>query len=208
MRLIKNLLFLLLAGVGIYAVYIYFWGGDEKGYGIDETPLHVEMVRSIAEISTISYKDEVVEDSVEFYTSTTDQLSGNVLKMTDLDFWKYGVRASNIKRRLTLIIKGEVRYGFDFKQRPIDVQFNSDTIWLNLPKPKILDVLVVPTATEVFQENGDWHDSARRAMEKKAIQQLKKNSEALNLNEKATKQMEKLLRNIVPKDRVLLIYFH
>ncbi len=208
MRFIKNILFLLLVGIGIFAIYRYFWGGDEKGYAIDDTPLHVEMVRSIAEISTISYKDEVVEDSIEYYDGTGEQVSGNLLKIADLDFWKYGVRASNIKRRLTLIIKGEVRYGFDFTKKPIDIQHNADTIWLNLPKPKILDVLVVPSATEVFQENGDWHDGARRSMEKKAIEQLKTNADALDLNKKATKQMEKLLRNIVPKERVLLIYFN
>ena len=68
---------LALIGFGVYSIYDYFWGGQEDTYAIEDTPLHVEKVRSIAEISTISYRDEVVEDSIEYYKSTSEQLSGN-----------------------------------------------------------------------------------------------------------------------------------
>lgn len=207
-RLIKNIIALILIGIIVYAVYDFFKGDNSSEYSIEDTPLHVEMVRSIAEISTISYKDEVVEDSIEYYNGTAEQVSGNVLKMADLDYWKYGVRASNIKRRLTIIVKGEVRFGFDFTKKGIDIQHNKDTIWINLPKPKLLDVLVVPSATEIFQENGEWGDGARKNLEKQAISQLKKNAKTLDLAKKSMVQMEKLLRNISPKDRVLLIYFN
>lgn len=207
-RLVKNILALAVIGICIFAVYDYFWRQDSSEYAIDDTPLKVEMVRSIAEISTISYKDEVVEDSIEYFKNSTDQISGNILKLGDLDYWKYGVRASNISRRLTLIVKGEVRYGFDLTKHQIDIQHNADTIWLNMPKPKILDVIVVPSATTIFQENGDWSDQARIKMEKKAISQLILNAEKLNLQKKTISQMDKLLRKIVPKDRVLLIYFN
>jgi len=207
-RLVKNLLALAVIGLCIFAVYDYFWRDDSSDFAIENTPLKVEMVRSIAEISTISYKDEVVEDTIVYYKSTSEQVSGNILKMGDLDYWKYGIRSSNIDKRLTLIVKGEVRYGFDLSKHPIDIQHNKDTIWLNIPKPRILDVIVVPSATEIFQENGDWNDKARVTLEKKAIAQLKANAEKLNLLKKTTSQMEKLLRSIVPKDRVLLIYFN
>lgn len=207
-RLVKNILVLAVIGLCVFAVYDYFWRQDSAGYAIDDTPLKVEMVRSIAEISTISYKDEVVEDSIEYFDNTMDQVSGNILKMGDLDYWKYGIRSSNIDRRLTLILKGEVRYGFDLTDHQIDIQHNKDTIWLNLPKPRILDVIVVPSATIIFQENGNWSDKARITMEKKAIAQLRNNAEQLDLKKKSITQMDKLLRKIVPKDRVLLIYFN
>ncbi len=207
-RFIKNILVIAVIGLCIFAVYDYFWRQESSGYSIDNTPLRVEMVRSIAEISTISYKDEVVEDSIVYYDNTSDQISGNILKMGDLEYWKYGIRSSNIDRRLTLIVKGEVRYGFDLTKKQIDVQHNADTIWINMPKPKILDILVFPSATVIFQENGQWTDNARISLEKKAIAQLRQNAEKLDLHKKATVQMEKLLRKITPKDRVLLIYFN
>ncbi len=200
-----NLLILALIGVGIYAIYSYFRGDGEADYAIENTPLKIEMVRSIAEISTISYSDEVVEDSVEFYSSATEQLSGNALKMMDPDFWKYGVRASTIKRRLTLIVRGEVRYGFNLTDRHIGIRHNPDTVWVTVPEPTILDVLVVPSETEVFQENGDWSDNARRRLEKSAIAQLKNNARKLDLAEKAKKQLSTLLATIIPDKRTLII---
>ena len=207
-RLIKNIAALILIGIIGYAVYDFFKSGSEESYSIEDTPLQVEMVRSIAEISTISYKDEIVQDTIEYYKGTGEILTGNLSKMADLDYWKYGVRASNVKRRLTLIIRGEVKYGFDLTKNPIDIQHNKDTIWVNLPKPQILDVLIVPSATEVFQENGEWEDKATRTLEKKAIQNLRSSAKKLELDKKAMKQMEKLLRSIMPKGRTLLIYFN
>lgn len=203
--MVVNLLVLALIGFGVYSIYDYFWGGQEDTYNIEDTPLHVEKVRSIAEISTISYRDEVVEDSIEYYKSTSEQLSGNALKMTDPDFWKYGIRASGIKRRLTIIVRGEVRYGFDLTKKHIDIRHNADSIWVTVPQPSLLDVLVVPSETEIFQENGDWSDAARRKMEKAAIAQLRKNAEHLNLAEKSKKQLSTLLSNIIPDKRTLII---
>lgn len=207
-RLIKNILVLAcIVALGIF-LYSYFFSDKEERFSIENTPLHIERIRTIAEISTISYKDEVVVDSIEYYSEINEQVSGNLQKMTNIDQWKYGVTSSSIKRRLTLIVKGEVRFGFDLTNKNLDVQHNEDTIWINLPKPKIIDVLVVPSQTEVYLENGIWDDYARRKLEKRAILLLKWNASKLGLAEKAMKQMDKLLRSITPKDRVLLIYFN
>lgn len=207
-RLIKNILILACTiALGIF-LYSYFFGDKEERFSIENTPLHIERIRTIAEISTISYKDEVVVDSVEYYSEINEQVAGNLQKLTNIDQWKYGVTSSSIKRRLTLIVKGEVRFGFDLTDKNLDIQHNEDTIWINLPKPKIIDVLVVPSQTEVYLENGIWNDSARRTLEKRATKLLKWNALKLGLEEKATKQMDKLLRTIIPKNRTTLIYFH
>jgi hypothetical protein len=205
-RLIKNIAFIVGASFLGYFLYHYFTK-TESDFGIDDTPLKVEMIRAIAEISTVSYKDEVVQDSVEYYETEKEQISGNFYKLSDPEFWKYGLRASNIKRRLTLIVKGEVRVGFNFKNNKIDIAQNEDTIWFNLPKAKILDVLISPSGTEVFLENGAWSDGARRSLENKAIDQLKRNAEELKLKEKARESMDRLLRKLIPNEKVVLIYF-
>lgn len=206
-RLLQNLIVLALVGVGCYAIYNYFFSGADEDYQIEDTPLRVEMVRSIAEISTVSYKDEVVQDSVEFYQSSSEQLSGNAMKLTDPDFWKYGVRASAIKRRLTIIVRGEVRYGFDLTKDKIKIQHNADTIWVTVPPPKILDVLVTPSETEIFQENGDWSDHAVRRLETSAVVQLKRNAEQLDLASKSKHQLSTLLQSILPDQRKLILYY-
>lgn len=206
-RLIQNLVVLALIGVGVYSIYRFFIVEETPEYTIENTPIKVELVRSIAEIATVSYKDEVVRDTIEFYKTAGEQFQGNVEKIADLDFWKYGLRASNIKRRLTLIVRGEVRYGFNLTDKKIKISHNSDTIWINMPKPEILDVLVVPSKTEVFQENGDWKDYERKKLEKGAIKELENSANALNLNEKAENQMKTLLRALIPDEKKLIIYF-
>jgi hypothetical protein len=206
-RFIKNIFILVVILALGYFLYNYFFKEEEDRFSLESTPLHIERIRSIAEISTISYKDEVVVDTVEYYEGTNEMVSGNLNKMTSLDNWKYGVRPSSVKRRLTLIVKGEVRYGFNLTEKNVVVQHNEDTIWVNLPKPKIIDVLVVPSQTEVFLENGTWGDAARVKLEKRAINRLKWNASKLDLEKKASTQMDKLLRAIIPKDRKVLIYF-
>lgn len=205
-RLIKNLVILVLLIAGAYLIYNYF-NSKEDRFELLNSPIKIEQIRSIAEISTVSYKDEVVEDSVEFYTSISDKVSSNLLKMTDLDYWKYGIRQSNIKRRLTLIIQGEVLIGFDLKENPIQVDNNNDSIFIILPSAKVLDVLVSPSKTEIFQENGEWKDFERKKLEKRAIAQLKLNALELDLIEKANANMERLMTQLIPDNRTLIIAF-
>lgn len=207
-RFIKNLVGLTLLCLVIFLMYRFFKdNANSKEWEIEDTPMHVESIKTIAEISVVSYKDEVVVDSIEYYKNVNEQLSGNFQKIADLDNWKYGIVASNIKRRLTLIVKGEVRFGMDLSKGNYKVSQNEDTLWFNLPKPEILDVLISPSSTEVFQENGDWPDKARVQMENRAKNRLKKNAENLNLYAKTEENIRQLFEKIIHTDKKIIFYF-
>lgn len=179
---------------------------ENSEWELEQSPLKIENIRKIAELSTVSYLDEVVMDTVEYYDDLSDQITGNIKQLTHVDDWKYTLRGSYVKRRLTLIVGGEVRYGFDLKDSVFNVKSSGDTIIVTVSEPKILDILVVPSKTTVFQEHGNWHDNTRRKLQQKAINELTKRSQQLGLEEKSKKQLESLLQKLV-SDRTLIVTY-
>lgn len=201
-RLLKNLLVVALIGGGVYLIYHFFFQDKpEEELRIDDTPIHIESVRSIAEISVVNYKDEVVMDSVIRHRGNSTWSWLDSRKMVD----KY--LNSNIKRRLTIIVRGEVRFGVDLSESNFKVRQNEDSIFIELPKPKVLDVVVSPSRTEVFQEQGKWSDRERKTLEVKAKAKLVKNAESLNLNEKTEKNIRRLMNQMIRTDKKVIISF-
>lgn len=202
-RLLKNILAILIVGGLGYFVYYYFFirstGSDELR--IDDTPIHIESVRSIAEISVVNYKDEVVMDSVIRHRGNSTWTWLDSKKMVD----KY--LNSNIKKRLTIIVRGEIRFGVDLSESNFAVRQTEDSIFIQMPKPKVLDVVVSPSRTEVFQEQGSWSDRERKTLELKAKDKLVKNAEALNLNEKTEKNIRRLMNQMIRTDKEVVISF-
>ncbi|MDG1332413.1 MAG: DUF4230 domain-containing protein [Crocinitomicaceae bacterium] len=201
-RLLKNLVVLLIIGGVGYVIYLFFFKASEKeGLKIDETPIHVESIRSIAEISTVNYKDEVVMDSVIRHKGNSTWSWFDSRQMYD----KY--LNSNIKRRLTLIVRGEVRFGVDLSESNFATRQTEDSIFIQLPKPKVLDVVVSPSKTEVFQEQGKWSDRERKTLEVKAKAKLVENAMDLDLNSKTEKNMRRLMKQMIITDKKVIISF-
>lgn len=198
-RLLKNIAVLAAIGGLFYLVYWYFFtGGDEDELTIDDTGIKIESIRTIAEISTINYSDEVVVDSVERYDNSPS--------LFDPRDWQ-AIYSGNVKRRLTLIVRGEVQYGLDLTDGNYKIDQGEDTIIVRLPHPKRLDVVISPSKTEVFQEEGKWKDSERKKLELRAKYQLMKNASELDLEKKAEKHAERLMRKMIKTDKKLIITF-
>lgn len=177
----------------------YFAPSQDSSLKIAETPIQIESIRTIAEISTVSYKDEVVIDSVEYY--------GEFTSVLDPDEWMRVINRG-IKRRLTIIVQGEVKYGIDLTSKNYSISSNSDSIWVSLPEPKLLDVLVTPSKTEIFQEQGNWSDHTRRKLESKAKQKIQMNAEKLGLDKKAKTNIIRLFKKLIRTKRTLIISFN
>ena len=198
-RLIKNIIGLsLLIGLGL-VVYFFFIREGEKELEIDDTPIHVESIKTIAEISTVSYRDEVVVDTLERHKGSFDLMSP-----TD---WNNHVIERGVKRRLTIIYRGEVRYGLDLSEENYKVEQNKDTLWLTVPQPGVLDIIITPSETEVFQETGKWSDGDRKKLENEAKHKLKTNAENFGLQSKAKQNAERLLRKLVRTKKELVLRF-
>ncbi|MDX2362146.1 MAG: DUF4230 domain-containing protein [Crocinitomicaceae bacterium] len=202
-RLLKNVLALLIVAAAGVAIYIFVFTGNSDDLEIEDTPIHIESIRTIAEISTVSYTDEVVMDTVEFHKGITSNYS--------IDDWITWYN-NDVKRRLTLIIRGEIRYGLDLTDGNFTIESNKDTIWLSLPQAKLLDVIVSPSNTEVFQEtvsrgNAPWSDDVRKQMEMKAKAQLTEDAESLNLEAQAQENAERMFTKLIQTDKELIIEF-
>lgn len=183
----------------VMLAYNYFVPSDDSELKIADTPIHIESIKTIAEISTVSYKDEVVIDTVEYY--------GEFTSVLDPDEWMR-VLNRGIKRRLTIIVQGEVKYGIDLTNKDYSVTSNKDSIWVTLPAPKILDVIVTPSKTEIFQEQGAWGDHTRRKLEAKAKYRIQKNAEAISLQKKAQDNTVRLFKKLIRTKRTLIIRFN
>jgi len=174
---------------------------------IDDTPLRVEQIKAILELNTIRFRDEVVADSVELYSDAGDQGLNHFNKLTDFNTIDEFFKTSPIKRRLTLVVKGELLYGVNLKTSDFDINNEGDTLIIKLPEPELLSATVNPSNTDVFVENGVWSDYARRKMMLKAKKKMIQNGEDLHLPLKAKEPLEKIIKQLVKSDKPMKIIF-
>ncbi len=189
----------ILSLIGVVGYLAYRWFGPDTASDeivLQDSPLKVEQIRSILELNTLKFQDEVVVDSAEYYNSTSDQIAGNLNKLIDVDQFKHGISGSAVKRRLTLIIKGELLYGVDLKRRDFQMQPQGDTLIIVIPTPELLSIAVSPKKTEIVTENGYWKDYEIGALERNAKEKMKLSGERLRLVERAKEPLEKCLKGL------------
>lgn len=194
--------------IGVFIVVRMVRSGTSKtGAEIDDTPIRVEQIKAILELNTIRFRDEVVVDSVELYHDSKEHSLGNLEKLTDFNTMDEFFKGSQIKRRLTLIVKGDLLYGVNLKTSDFDLQNIGDTLVVHLPEPELLSATVNPSNTDVFAETGIWRDSERRNMMIKARKKMIRNGEDLHLALKAREPLEKTIRQLVHTDKPIKIDF-
>ena len=119
---------------------------EKRPLTIDDTPVIVSKIRSLGELTTACYYDEMV-------LTRTKQ---NALSSTALGSLAEGL-GKDVDDHLVLIAKGTVRAGLDLMDMSEeDVRFVGDTAYIRLPAPQYLDVIVNPSDFEVFAETGKW----------------------------------------------------
>lgn len=145
---------------------------------IDNTPLLVKNVRSIAQLMTIEFYDEVVVDSTNIST-----------KMLPLPPFVFPVKQS-----LVLVVKARLIAGLDLSRLDSsNFSGNLDSLHIALPKAKILEVIVNPTDVETFSEEGTWNQKAVTALKEKAQYRITKNA----LNQGVLRRSDEKARNLV-----------
>lgn len=201
----------IVAAIVVVGIILYRWFFGEKkkdGYAIEDTPLHVEEIRKIIELNTIRFRDEVVVDTVEYYGNVVDQVNGNIKKLFDYDQAKHGISSSNVRRRLTMVVKGELLYGVDLKRKEFSVTPEKGKLIIRIPEPELLSISVSPKNTDIFVENGDWRDYERQAMQRKARSKMITTGERLNLRQKSKEPLEKLIKQLVRSNDPIVIQYY
>jgi hypothetical protein len=136
---------------------------------IDETPIIIEEIKSLAQLMTIVYTDEVAMDTAKpsFRMPSLVPLSIGSILTPSMD-------------KLVIIGRGKVIAGTDLKKlEKSDVVVSEYSIHVQLPPSQILETIVNPSGFETFIETGTWSDAAvtslkikiRNAITKRAIEQ-------------------------------------
>jgi hypothetical protein len=119
---------------------------EKRTLSIDDTPVIITKIRSLGELTTACYYDEMV-------LSRTKE---NAFSSSALGSLAEGL-GKDVDDHLVLIAKGTVRAGLDLMDMTEeDIRFVGDTAWIRLPAPQYLDVIVNPSDFEVFAETGRW----------------------------------------------------
>lgn len=205
--IVRLALVALIAFAGYWIYKLFIKGESKDEIVLDETPLKVEQIRSILQLNTLKFQDEAVVDTVEYYKSNTEALVGSLDKLMDVDQIKHGLSGDGVRRRLTLIMKGELLYGVDLQRKDFQFVSKEDTLTILIPKPELLSIALNPKGTEVYIENGEWKDYERMSLQRKARNKMIASGNRLKLAERAKAPLEKALRALVKTDKVLIIKF-
>lgn len=145
---------------------------------IDDTANIVEEVKSIAELATVSFYDEVVMH----FTKENNGSKSNLNKFT-----KQNMNIELVEKdRIILIGKGTVKAGFDLEKITTeDITLQSDTLTLMLPHAEYLDVTLNPSDFEYFKRRGYWSHEEDTKVKLRARERLIQDADRNNLLQRA-----------------------
>lgn len=150
---------------------------SSKPVTIDDTPILVKEIRSLGQVITATYHDEVVVDS-------TIKHPFPQLPVTD--------------DKLVIIARGKVLAGMDLKLlADSSITVSGDTVWMLLPQTKILDVIINPGDYETFQEKGKWSPEAVTAVKLSAKGKITANAYNKNIIDKANSKAKAVLEDFL-----------
>ncbi|MEO6636870.1 MAG: DUF4230 domain-containing protein [Ginsengibacter sp.] len=146
---------------------------------IEQTPIIIKEINTLAQLITITYADEVVMDKIK---------TGN--RLPSLMTGGFGTILVPSSERLVIIGRGKVIAGIDLKRlQEADVTTDEDSIHIILPRAQILNTIVNPSGFETFDEKGDWSEAevtslkveikneiARRALQQNILQLARERS--------------------------------
>ena len=151
-------------------------GREKRSLTIDATPAIVTKIRSLGELTTACYYDEMV-------LSRTKQ---NAFSSSALGSLAREGLGKDVDDHLVIIAKGTVRAGLDLMDMTEDdIRFVGDTAYIRLPHPQYLDVIVNPSDFEVFAETGKWSHEEVTGLQDTARQRLLMGADHYGLKSKA-----------------------
>jgi Protein of unknown function (DUF4230) len=157
---------------------------------IENTPLVIQEIKSIAQLYTAQLYAEVVADSTILYTTGIANTTIRALGLPG-----FPVPES---KKLVLIVKGKVIAGVDLQKLDSSrVQTFGDSIAIQLPPAKIIDILTNPSDIETFIEEGTWTEAERTAVKNKARNILQAEALRQNLTNKANDQARLVLEDFL-----------
>lgn len=115
---------------------------------IDNTPLVIKEIKSIAELNTVVMYQELVIDS----TATVPAAIPAIINP-----FTFNVTPLVSQKQIVLIVKGRVKAGLNLGNLSGERVFvKDDSVNIVIPRATITDVFINPSDIETFYENGKW----------------------------------------------------
>ncbi len=150
---------------------------------IDETPIIIKEINTLAQLITVTFTDEVVLDSAKVGNGIPSILPLSI-----------GTILTPSVDKLVIIGRGKVIAGTDLKKiYDRDVFVEGDSIRVNLPPAEILQTIINPSGFETFIEQGSWSESAVTSLKIKIRDRITKQA----LEQQILKQANERSRNII-----------
>jgi hypothetical protein len=157
---------------------------------IDETPVLIKEIRSIGQIITATAYDEVVIDSVVVTNASRIINSINAVS-------PFPVLPSS-QKQIVIIAKGKILAGTDLNLLTNEsLKVSKDTVWLQLPRTKIIDAIMNPSDFETFEEKGTWTNEEVTAVKLRARQKMIDRALDQNIIEKASTKSKSVMEGFL-----------
>ena len=137
-------------GSTLFSLYkMGFFNKKEKNeLSIDETANVVAEIKKISEFTSACFYEEIILRETKKGRIGEDEI--------------------------VIVAKGKVRAGFKLDQLDsAGVQVSGDTLWVDLPRAEIFDVIVNPSNFDIYIEDGKWDHHYVTKLKSKAIKQIK-----------------------------------
>ena len=189
------LVFLVVAGILLYRRFGQREGGK---LAIDETASIVTRVRTLGELTTACFYDEIV----------LSESKENIFSVSPLGTIAKESFGQDVDDHLVIIARGTVRAGIDLRKLSEEnIRIVADTVILHLPEPEYLDVIVNPTNFEVFAESGNWPHEEVSQLQNTARQRLLQEADQAGLKALAAKRAEDAISKLLLTCSYKLIRF-
>ncbi len=158
-----------------------------KPINIEETPVIIQQINSLAQLITVTFTDEVVMDTAKI---------GNGLP--SLLLTAIGTVLTPGIGKLVIIGRGKVLVGTDLKKlQQKDIYTAGDSVHVLLPHAKILQTIVNPSDFETFIEDGTWNDAAVTALKIKIRNTINEHAIEQNILEQADARSENIIETFL-----------
>ena len=152
---------------------------------IDATPIVIREIKTLSNLITIAFTDEIVMES--------SKIGEGLPSILPLGM---GTTLIPSVQKLVIIGRGKVIAGTDLsKMQKNDVMVSDDSVHIVVPHAGILQTILNPSDFETFIEEGNWSEEAVTALKIKIRNKINEEAIQQGIPEKADARCKIILEN-------------
>ena len=161
---------------------------DANQIKIMDTATVVTEVKKISELTTYTYIDELI---IHEKKAEEKEAKGYIFGIGKKDV------PDTLRSEIVMIVSGITRAGYNLgKLSEKDLKISGDTITVKLPTTEIFDVIVNPSDTRMFVEDGKWSHEEVTAMQVNCRNQMHQNALDRGILNKANEVGKEKVENL------------